>query len=222
MTTPIDAELLPCPFCGAAASGYEIEPHMHSGPLKAIGIPDHGGSYVVEGDCACGSGLIGATQAEVIARWNRRAPQAGAGGEPVEAQQRFRHPQKTMPNWSPWQKTPIADRPSYEVDSQGYEVEYRLLCTAPPPQAVREPQPMPDLTQLTERGAKAWAGVDAQALREGLETTPEAMWDAFVEAWRVNVGVDKIVNIMGGEEKLKAVFLQAAGGITKGGQHGPA
>lgn len=35
------------------------------------------------------------------------------------------------------------------------------------PQAVLEPQPMPDLTQLTERGAEAWAGVDAQALREG-------------------------------------------------------
>lgn len=32
---------------------------------------------------------------------------------------------------------------------------------------VREPQPMPDLTQLTERGAEAWAGVDAQALRMG-------------------------------------------------------
>lgn len=28
---------------------------------------------------------------------------------------------------------------------------------------------MPDLTQLTERGATAWAGVDAQALRVGLE-----------------------------------------------------
>lgn len=35
------------------------------------------------------------------------------------------------------------------------------------PAPVREPQPMPDLTQLTERGAEAWAGVDAQALREG-------------------------------------------------------
>ena len=30
-----------------------------------------------------------------------------------------------------------------------------------------QPQEMPDLTKLTERGAKAWAGVDAQALREG-------------------------------------------------------
>ena len=30
-----------------------------------------------------------------------------------------------------------------------------------------QPQAMPDLSQLTERGAKAWAGVDAQGLREG-------------------------------------------------------
>ena len=30
-----------------------------------------------------------------------------------------------------------------------------------------QPQAMPDLTALTERGAKAWAGVDAQGLREG-------------------------------------------------------
>jgi hypothetical protein len=30
-----------------------------------------------------------------------------------------------------------------------------------------QPQAMPDLAALTERGAKAWTGVDAQALREG-------------------------------------------------------
>ena len=30
-----------------------------------------------------------------------------------------------------------------------------------------QPQAMPDLSALTERGAKAWTGVDAQALREG-------------------------------------------------------
>lgn len=31
-----------------------------------------------------------------------------------------------------------------------------------------KPQEMPDLTTLTERGAKAWAGVDAQGLRDGV------------------------------------------------------
>ena len=30
-----------------------------------------------------------------------------------------------------------------------------------------QPQAMPDLTALTEHGAKAWAGVDAQGLRDG-------------------------------------------------------
>ncbi len=32
---------------------------------------------------------------------------------------------------------------------------------------VGQPQAVPDLSQLTERGAVAWAGVDAQGLREG-------------------------------------------------------
>ena len=32
---------------------------------------------------------------------------------------------------------------------------------------VGQPQAMPDLSQLTERGAAAWAGVDAQGLRDG-------------------------------------------------------
>lgn len=31
-----------------------------------------------------------------------------------------------------------------------------------------QPQEMPDLSALTDRGAKAWAGVDAQGLREGV------------------------------------------------------
>ena len=32
---------------------------------------------------------------------------------------------------------------------------------------IGQPQAIPDLSHLTERGAKAWAGVDAQGLREG-------------------------------------------------------
>ncbi len=50
---------------------------------------------------------------------------------PVAAQHRFRHPQKTMPDWSAWQPTKIADRPEWEIDSQGYEVEYRALYLHP-------------------------------------------------------------------------------------------
>lgn len=65
--------LLPCPFCGASASGYGIDPHTHALRLGDFQMPDHPGSYIIEGDCSCGSGLIGATQEEVSARWNSRA-----------------------------------------------------------------------------------------------------------------------------------------------------
>ena len=52
--------------------------------------------------------------------------------EPVAAQHRFRHPQKTMPDWSAWQPCKIKHgRPAWEFDSQGYEVEYRELYTSP-------------------------------------------------------------------------------------------
>ena len=39
---------------------------------------------------------------------------------------------------------------------------------------VGQPQAMPDLSALTERGAKAWAGVDAQELREGFSAADMA------------------------------------------------
>ena len=39
---------------------------------------------------------------------------------------------------------------------------------------IGQPQAMPDLSQLTERGAKAWAGVDAQGLREALRRSTAA------------------------------------------------
>lgn len=51
--------------------------------------------------------------------------------EPVAAQHRFRHPQKTMPNWSIWQPCAISNRPAWAIDSQGYEVEYRPLYALP-------------------------------------------------------------------------------------------
>lgn len=80
--------LLPCPFCGANASGHAIDAHEHSAPLKALGIPDHQGSYVIEGDCQCGSGLIGDTQEEVTARWNRRVPAVTPSDAEIDAQWR--------------------------------------------------------------------------------------------------------------------------------------
>jgi len=61
-------------------------------------------------------------------------PDKPAEQEPVAAQHRFRHPQKGTPDWSVWQPCKVAQRPAWEVDSQGYEVEYRALYTAPQPQ----------------------------------------------------------------------------------------
>lgn len=72
--------------------------------------------------------------------------------EPVAAQQRFRHPQKTMPDWSPWQPCKVVDRPAWQIDSQGYEVEYRDLYT--PPQEAQplreEPSPISVLLAVEE------------------------------------------------------------------------
>lgn len=62
---------------------------------------------------------------------------------PVAAQHRFRHPQKSLPDWSVWQPAEITlDRPSWEIDGHGFEVEYRLLYDAP--------QPAPDAAGLVE------------------------------------------------------------------------
>ena len=58
--------------------------------------------------------------------------------EPVAAQHRFRHPQKTMPDWSPWQPCKVANRPAWQIDSQGYEVEYRALYTSPQEQGEKQ------------------------------------------------------------------------------------
>ena len=48
-----------------------------------------------------------------------------------------------------------------------------------------QPQAMPDLSALTERGAKAWAGVDAQGLREGF--TAADMATASAQGFRDGV-----------------------------------
>ena len=72
----------------------------------------------------------------------RPAPQPKpAEQEPVAAQHRFRHPQKGTPDWSVWQPCKVAQRPAWEIDSQGYEVEYRALYTAPQP-VKREQEPV--------------------------------------------------------------------------------
>lgn len=53
------------------------------------------------------------------------------------------------------------------LDAMQRELAY-LAASAGSGPLMGEPQEMPDLSALTERGAKAWAGVDAQGLRDGV------------------------------------------------------
>ncbi|GDY37279.1 hypothetical protein [Acidovorax sp. NB1] len=103
---------------------------------------------------------------------------------------------------------------------------------APPPQAVREPQPMPDLTQLTERGAEAWAGMDAKALRgectlQDFERSLIARADErkpFTPAQQERLYRNRPANVGKSaslaEWRRTVEFVESAHGIAKGGQHG--
>ena len=58
-------------------------------------------------------------------------------------------------------KAQLVERAKEHADE--LTVAYMCGVSGPP---IGQPQAMPDLSQLTERGAVAWAGVDAQGLRE--------------------------------------------------------
>jgi hypothetical protein len=76
-----------------------------------------------------------ASSAVIVLKQQQREgwAQIASGQEPVAAQQRFRHPQKTMPDWSVWQPCGVSDMSPWRIDSQGYEVEYRSLYTRSAP-----------------------------------------------------------------------------------------
>jgi hypothetical protein len=109
-------------------------------------------------------------QMQDYARAAIAAHEAKQTAEPVAAQHRFRHPQKTMPDWSPWQPCKVADRPAYALDSQGYQVEYRALYTHPQP-AKREP--------LTPEQIRKWWGSE-----NGLEDCVMTKIDDFTQVVR--------------------------------------
>ena len=75
---------------------------------------------------------------------------------------------------------------------------------------IGQPQAMPDLSQLTERGAKAWAGVDAQGLREGF--TAADMATAESRGFR-----DGVASVSAGSEPV-AEIGSAAGDCAAFGE----
>lgn len=91
----MNTELLPCPFCGAQPIEQAIEPHTHSEFVKAIGVPDHNGSFVIE--CpACECGLIAPDRETVVAAWNRRTPPQAAQGD-ARSESAFEHYEPVVP-----------------------------------------------------------------------------------------------------------------------------
>lgn len=166
MTTPTDAELLPCPFCGS----------------KEVNVADDLITFYGECSSCWATAAYSSYRAGAVQAWNRRAPQAVAGGETV-TKERYSEPLARVINAGYALSNcafNLAQRPGTEISLGTAQTlsecrkewdaacaAHKALPPAPPPQAVREPQPMPDLTRLTERGATAWAGVDAQALRMG-------------------------------------------------------
>ena len=75
---------------------------------------------------------------------------------------------------------------------------------------IGQPQAMPDLSQLTERGAKAWAGVDAQGLREGF--TAADMATVSAQGFR-----DGVASVSAGSEPV-AEIGSAAGDCAAFGE----
>ena len=64
------------------------------------------------------------------------------------------------------QRAELSISNAYDAGAKSIQIEAIGACGVSGP-LVGQPQAMPDLSQLTERGAVAWAGVDAQGLREG-------------------------------------------------------
>lgn len=100
--------------------------------------------------------------------------------EPVAAQHRFRHPQKTMPDWSVWQPTEVRDRKPWSIDSMGYEVEYRELFTEA---QLRE--------ALTSQEAVMQQAL-AMLRHESVFSAIEALEDALTHGTGISIGGKRI------------------------------
>lgn len=164
--------------------------------------PEPSGHYAVI--CmGCGvNGPTGGDFEEARTAWNRRA--APAGGPVGEV--------GTMPGTSGFTMA------CFHADKVPLGTK---LYTAPPTQPAEpaEPQRMPDLTQLTKRGATAWAGVDPQGMREGRVSLTEPSTPEFVALGQFIMACKD--QKMRGPALTEAMRFLAGGGIkhNEGGQH---
>lgn len=126
-------ELKACPFCGQ--SDFLIERLDNcSSVVICQGMVDEHSACLAQGPVAIqdDDGEEQPGRDAAIREWNTRAQLPSQGGEAVAAQTRFRLPQKGSPDWSPWHETRVSEsQPARCIDSQGFEVEYRLLYTHP-------------------------------------------------------------------------------------------
>ena len=96
--------------------------------------------------------------------------------ESVAAQHRFRHPHKNMPNWTDWWLCAVSERPAWEVDSQGYEVEYRQLYALPGAQPKLDEIKIA-LQRALELGKReTWTGARKHRSRED-QREEQQCWD---------------------------------------------
>jgi hypothetical protein len=133
MTKPTDAELLPCPFCGGPVALEEAGPtqdRIH-GERRWWGVVCRN-TMNRGGTCAIYQ-RPSASKEAAIERWNRRAPQAVAGGEPVGYINRGIAPHTAG-------KVVFHDKPTTNLEARWWSPD-EVVYTAPPPQAVREPLP---------------------------------------------------------------------------------
>lgn len=141
MTIPTDAELLPCPFCGATAH-FEIDDDRWEWvECESCGMQGNRSASLME-DC----------KPKLREEWNRRAPQAGAWRDYAEHMERCR----------------TCAEDSVGACDEGARLKVDAMA-AQPPQAVREPRAEWALQALVAAGFVVQAKVDeALALYDGI------------------------------------------------------
>lgn len=108
------------------------------------------------------------------------------------------------------QRAELSISNAYDAGAKSIQVEAIGACGVSGP-LVGQPQAVPDLSQLTERGAKAWAGVDAQGLREGFTAADMATVSA-------QGFMDGVASVSAGSESMASYairLLVAAALITQ-------